>query len=915
MTVAVIVATAMARDRPARPARVTRRDGASDGDEGGRATSAAGPAGSAASATSTGSATSAAGRDAAASAVPASTASAGTGPAGTGTAGTGTAGTGTAGTATAAQPAAALPCPILRSGLATTEPLLGRLCGQLARLGIHDVVLIAPPGFGGRLRDIAWEGISHAGTAPAAAENTASVDVIECTDVAAQLRAVAGVSDGDGDQREALLICGGDVIAHTDALALVAGATRTAALAEPPDAPGAALFAAGPDLRPALRTAGGAVAAAGSAFHRVTAPDAVGCGVFLVSPGDRDALSDVAEQLATVTEKADAEQAAEAASSTDSATQAGAADGRRPSRRSGAFGDAVALLLVGLVRGGVTVAALGADPLRCVRAATVQQARAAAGQLHTAPVDRLRMNAAVKAGDGFVATFLVSPYSRYIARWAASRRVSPHAVTGASAGLGLLAAVWFSAGTRAGLILGAVFLFGTFALDCVDGQLARYTRESSVLGSWLDPVSDRAKEYAAYAGLAVGGTAMHQPGVWGLALAAMIVQAIRYTIDLSYRLAGPAAPRPEPRRAPSWEALRAVRALPLDEPADYAVPPPDAGAPPKAGHSGPLRLARLSWQAIRRVAAGTGAALRWLARILYLPLGERFLVIAITAAVAGPRITFLVLLGWGTAAAVVTIAVRIARSLARGSHGAQRPQSPPSRQSLSREPVPSPSVASYRDDGIIAQWLGRLVAGQLPPLLPAIAGLTVTVALGAAGLHYGGIMAIAPVAAMLLAGLGSAHRHDGRLDWLVPPLLRVGEYVYIAAVGIATGVPRPIIFALIGAIVLHHYDAACRDRLDETAAQRVAPDTGAGGARGLRSPVYGTAPPPWVARAGLGWDGRMLFIALGAMLGVAPFAFTAASAYLWIFFGWESLTSWLVAPRDHLLAVTQVVDLEDGGRW
>ena len=869
MTVAVIVATAAARDRPGRPARAARREGAGD-----RATAAT-AAGAAGSGEPPGKPATAALGAGGSTAATASELAAEPGASGR-EAERGTPGN----TATALQPAATLPCPALRAGRAVSEPLLGRLCGQLVTLGIRDVIVVAGSGFGDRLRDIAWDGVSSTGLVPAVAGNAVSIDVIECADVASQLQAVARVSGEQRRRNEGLLICAGDVIAHIDALAAAAGSAGTAALVEAQDAPGAALFAAGPDLRPAMRTAGRppgsaiaaprgaaggrAVAAAGSSFHRVTAPDAAGCGVFRVAPGDLEALAAAAGQLAVLAGKADAEREA-------AAPPAAETRGWRQ-RRASAFGDPVALLLVGLVRGGVPVAAVSAEPLRCVRVATTQQARAAAGQLNAAPEDRLRMNAAVKAVDGFVATFLVSPYSKYVARWAARREVSPHAVTAASAGLALIAAVWFSAGTQAGLVVGAVSVFGMFVLDCVDGQVARYARSPSVFGSWLDPVSDRVKEYAVYAGLAVGGTAAHQAGVWGLAIAALIVQAIRHMTALSYRLASPAAAAPEQARG---------RPLPLDEPADYAVAPSvDTGS----GTAGPLRAAG---RRLGQAAAGGARALLWLVRIGYLPAGERFVLIGVTAAVAGPRMTFLVLLAWGGAAAVITLAVLITRSLAasreRGSAVAGR---------SARWPATALAMASYRDDGVIAQALGRVVAGQLPPLLPAIAGVTVTVALAAAGLHYGGIIAIAPVAAMLLAGLGRAHPHDGRLDWLVPPLLEAGEYIYLAAVGVSAGVPRPIIFALLAAIAAHHYDVGCRARLG-----------------------HSIAPPPWAVRAGLGWEGRMLVAALGAMLGIAPFAYVALSAYVWIFFSWESLTSWLSGPSEHLLAVVQAVDLEDGGGW
>ena len=39
--------------------------------------------------------------------------------------------------------------------------------------------------------------------------------------------------------------------------------------------------------------------------------------------------------------------------------------------------------------------------------------------------DRVLLDSAVKGADGFFTTFFVSPYSRYIARWAAHRGFTP----------------------------------------------------------------------------------------------------------------------------------------------------------------------------------------------------------------------------------------------------------------------------------------------------------------------------------------------------------------------------------------------------------------------------------------------------------------------------------------------------------
>jgi len=74
------------------------------------------------------------------------------------------------------------------------------------------------------------------------------------------------------------------------------------------------------------------------------------------------------------------------------------------------------------------------------------------------------------------------------------------------------------------------------------------------------------------------------------------------------------------------------------------------------------------------------------------------------------------------------------------------------------------------------------------------------------------VLVLTPVEAMLLAGLGSCHPHDGRLDWLVPPLLQVGEYLFLAALAFSRAVSPPLVFAVIAAVVLRHLDVAYRAR-------------------------------------------------------------------------------------------------------
>ena len=218
--------------------------------------------------------------------------------------------------------------------------------------------------------------------------------------------------------------------------------------------------------------------------------------------------------------------------------------------------------------------------------------------------ERIRLDAAVKSVDGFFTTFFVSPYSRYIARWAARRRLTPNQVTIASLFVGILSAAAFATGERWGLIAGAVLLQVAFTLECVDGQLARYTRNFSKFGGWLDSTFDRAKEWIVYAGLAIGGT-----DVWVLAGAALTLQTFRHMVDFC------------------WQARRGEAAAELG-----------------------------GWDA-------NPGVLVWIKRIIAFPIGERFATISITAAIWSAHTTFIVLLAWGGLAAVYGTTGRILRSL------------------------------------------------------------------------------------------------------------------------------------------------------------------------------------------------------------------------------------------------------------
>ncbi len=75
------------------------------------------------------------------------------------------------------------------------------------------------------------------------------------------------------------------------------------------------------------------------------------------------------------------------------------------------------------------------------------------------------------------------------------------------------------------------------------------------------------------------------------------------------------------------------------------------------------RLPRMALSVWRKLDKWPG--LIWVKRMVAFPIGERFAVISITAALFTPQVTFIVLLAWGGFAAVYTLAGRFLRSVAR----------------------------------------------------------------------------------------------------------------------------------------------------------------------------------------------------------------------------------------------------------
>ena len=323
--------------------------------------------------------------------------------------------------------------------------------------------------------------------------------------------------------------------------------------------------------------------------------------------------------------------------------------------------DAAALALVGMVRAGTHVGVTRLRRLFWARPLSPEAAAGAELRIRDYDEDRVLLDSAVKASDGFFTTFFVSTYSRYIARWCARRGFTPNQVTTVSLAIGFVAAAAFATGERWGLVAGAILLQAAFTTDCVDGQLARYTRTFSKLGAWLDSIFDRTKEYVCFAGLAIGASRAGDP-VWTLACAAITLQTARHFSDFSFgagqsRLIGDIEQPPVERSLDAGGLAAAERrALAAQRPPGEAEPAPRPAPPPEPRSRRVLR----AWHTIDRL-----PGVRWVKKMAQFPIGERFAAISLTAALFDARVTFVVLLAWGGFAVVYTLSGRVLRSIAR----------------------------------------------------------------------------------------------------------------------------------------------------------------------------------------------------------------------------------------------------------
>lgn len=269
-----------------------------------------------------------------------------------------------------------------------------------------------------------------------------------------------------------------------------------------------------------------------------------------------------------------------------------------------AKGNAIDLLLVALTRALVKVDAVDLLGAPWSRSDDSNERAAIKLELERTNIARLRLRMANRANDGFFSVFVLRKFSKILTWVAVKVRATPNQVTLLSFAIGLYSAYLFSRADFWPIFFGAILLQLSIIVDCVDGELARYTRKFSKLGAWLDAVTDRVKEYLVFLGLAYGA-AQEGTDLWIPALAMMTIQTFRHLSD--YNFAQSVKIRAEDKFK-----------TPVDYLADF-----DGIIPTEREPKGRLRY--------------------WLGKMIQFPIGERWLVISVSAVIGGATFTFIVM--------------------------------------------------------------------------------------------------------------------------------------------------------------------------------------------------------------------------------------------------------------------------------
>jgi phosphatidylglycerophosphate synthase len=489
------------------------------------------------------------------------------------------------------------------------------------------------------------------------------------------------------------------------------------------------------------------------------------------------------------------------------------------------------LALLVLVRGGIAV---GSSPLGPF---TFRRGRdEAPGARGSAWQQRLR--GASRRGDGYFSTRVIRPVSRRVTAVGLRQGWTPNAVTVTSLGVGLVASGLATVDNRWAWVAAAVLLQVALVIDCVDGEIARFTRRFSALGAWLDAVGDRVKEYSLLAAVAVVA-ARRGTDLWVLAILAMALITARHLEDYAYAHRSRAARAHE---VPDLLPVDALRDL-GPEGARLTIPP----AP-----------------------SGPAEAVFWTKKVLHLPIAERYLLLSLGLLTFHPE-----WLLW-----TITLAVAFALLWTQGGRtvkavlGLDRHDADTGRSASADEHWDH--LDHQVDLGPVSRLAGRLLRA---PFALALLGVVVLPGAGLVAARTEHPWAAVALVALgvLLVGVGSRPPLQAPLAWQLPTLLWAAESVLVVGLLVAEpGIHRWTGFAYLAAVAWHRYDVVYRLR-----------DTG--------SPSSA-----WVTLVSLGVDGRLLLLVVGWAVGGPLQALLGWGALaLILLYSVESALGWRTWARVH----------------
>jgi hypothetical protein len=438
---------------------------------------------------------------------------------------------------------------------------------------------------------------------------------------------------------------------------------------------------------------------------------------------------------------------------------------------SNAKGHALDLVLVALVRATIRVDAVELVEAPFTRSQDESVRSETAKSLSRVKIPMLRLKLANRANDGFFSVFVLRRFSKLLT-WAAVKvGATPNQVTIASFAIGLYAAILFAQGDSWSLIGGAILLQVSIIVDCVDGEIARYTRKFSELGAWLDAITDRVKEYAVFLGLAYGAFVQNGQNLWVLAAILMAIQTFRHLSDYNFSQVVKA---------------RAAEEIPVsvDFMAEWdGITPQIEDTGSKEGFAYTVKRVRY-----------------WLGKIVIFPIGERWLAISLTVAVGGALFTFTALPLLALFSMVWVYRMRITKTLA-----------------MAKTRISSAVIHRQLDLGIKSKTF------------------------------------------------------FARFDWLEPSLLRALELGVLIALFALTGNLSGELgiasFVILFSIAFHHYDNLYRS-------------------------MQGEEKPKWLSALGLSVPGRIIVLAVAALIGLNLLIF---AAYFSVLFLVVSSTQWVIS--------------------